>query len=807
MAELPADHRNERDERAARGERPAAPAGAPRRSEAHAVQTTQPRRLSAGRKVLFALLTTAVFFGLLEFLLYCAGVETVAGREDPYVGFAGYNPLFVKQDEAHGETLLTTADSKLVWFNSQSFAARKPDGVRRVFCLGGSTTYGRPYDDSTSFCGWLRELLPKADTSTRWEVINAGGISYASYRVARVMEELVDYEPDLFVVYCGHNEFLERRTYAELLETPGAIRDASSLLGRTRTFSLIRRWTKARAAESSDSQPVSPADAENLLPAEVESLLDNAIGPDAYHRDAEFRAGVLAHFRFNLEHMLQIAEQAGAAVVLVVPACNLRDCTPFKSENAEGLSTADLARWQSLAQQAETALAEDRLEAALAAAEEAAGIDARHADLQFLHGQILLKLGRTDEAAAAFTRARDEDVCPLRAVSEILDIVRDVGEDHAVTLVDFERLVTEQSEDGIPGEDWFLDHVHPTIPGHRALALAILETLDAQGQIAFGSEWSEGAVEQVTERIEQSVDPRDHAVALRNLAKVLGWAGKQQESARLALRALDLLPDDPEAQYEAGNACVEMGQLQAAIVHFQAALELDAQFPRAHYGLGLAHQELGELSEAADHYRQALQLDPNFANAHYNLGCVLEAQGEVDRAARQYEEALRINPRDFYSLNNLGVLAMRQGQIEKGRRYFEQALAANPRHADAHLNLAMYWKRAGDFDTAITECRAALHSQPDHVLAAFQLALMLVSHPETTKRRPDEAVALARRCAELSGDPTPQLFNLLAVTHAAAGRFGEAIRWQQQALQRVPPAQRGPLEQQLQRFQHGQPAY
>ncbi|MFW6168867.1 MAG: hypothetical protein ACODAD_00150 [Planctomycetota bacterium] len=61
----------------------------------------------------------------------------------------------------------------------------------------------------------LREFLPVAHPSRRWEVVNAGGVGYASYRVAKLMEELVRYEPDLFIIYSGHNEFLKRRTYAD----------------------------------------------------------------------------------------------------------------------------------------------------------------------------------------------------------------------------------------------------------------------------------------------------------------------------------------------------------------------------------------------------------------------------------------------------------------------------------------------------------------------------------------------------------------------------------------------------------------
>ena len=59
-----------------------------------------------------------------------------------------------------------------------------------------------------------------ADPTPHWEVINAGLLSYGSYRVAMVMEELITYEPDLFIVYTGHNEFLERRTYKEIIAAP-----------------------------------------------------------------------------------------------------------------------------------------------------------------------------------------------------------------------------------------------------------------------------------------------------------------------------------------------------------------------------------------------------------------------------------------------------------------------------------------------------------------------------------------------------------------------------------------------------------
>ena len=128
---------------------------------------------------------------------------------DPYLGFCKTSRLF-HPTQKDGQPFFETAGSKLLYFNPQSFPQEKLQKTRRVFCLGGSTTFGRPYDDRTSYVSWLRESLRELDSSHDWEVINAGGISYASYRLLNVAEEIIRYEPDLLIIHTGHNEFLEK---------------------------------------------------------------------------------------------------------------------------------------------------------------------------------------------------------------------------------------------------------------------------------------------------------------------------------------------------------------------------------------------------------------------------------------------------------------------------------------------------------------------------------------------------------------------------------------------------------------------
>ncbi len=587
------------------GKRKRARRGATRRRRAARAKGKVPalksrQELPLWKKLLFSLLATGLFFGAVELLLAAAGVEPVLYEDDPYVGFSSAVPHFVEAKAPDGSAVLATAGNKLRLFHRQSFSRAKADGTTRIFCLGGSTTYGRPYGDATSFCGWLRELLAAADPARRYEVINAGGISYASYRVAALMEELIAYQPDVFIVYTGHNEFLERRTYGRILAYPQALRGLGAMASRTRIF------TAARQAIDRVWRPETTEDPA-MLDADVRTLLDASVGPDAYTRDDALSGDVLEHFRFSLARMAEMSRAAGATLVLVTPASNLRHCSPFKSESA-GLGDAEQRRWDGLYGAAEQAAGDGRWAGALEALEEASALDPRHAGAHYLRGRALDALGRHPEARAAFELARDEDVCPLRALGPIREAVAEVARRRGVPMVDFAALVDARSPQGIPGEDLFLDHVHPTIEGHRLLALELLATLEREGFARTGPDWGPAAVQAVVERVEGALDPAAHALALSNLSKVLGWAGKLDEARKLSIKAARLAPE-------------------SAQVHHQAAL---------------AAHLTDNLEEAAYHYRKTLELAPGTATAHSNLAVILDGAGQDREAAVHYRRAIAL---------------------------------------------------------------------------------------------------------------------------------------------------------------------
>ena len=675
------------------------------------------RRLSWRKKLAYSLLATLLFFAGLEGVLALVGIQPVIDTTDPFVGFAGSSPLFVADSDMNDSTRMVTAPGKLAFFNKQSFSHQKADNTKRIFCLGGSTTYGRPYDDATSFSGWMRELLPRVAPDAKWEVINAGGVSYASYRVARLAAELTEYEPDLLIVYTGQNEFLEERTYGDIRRASPLRRHVTGSLARTRIYALVHR-IRGGQRDTQDSGRF-------VMPEEVDAVLDHTVGPTSYERNDDRRRRILEHFEDNLARIVRVARRAGADVLLVTPASNLKDCSPFKSQHSDGLSEETLQRWTRLYERARRLDRDGKLEAALAAYRRAEEIDARYAELYWRTGRVLLKLKRPDEAKTALARAVDEDVCPLRAVSEIPQIIRRTADRLNVPVVDFERIVGDRCRQQLghacPGEEFFLDHVHPTISTNGQLAAAIVGRLIESGIIDARSMPTEELVTEVSQQIDSRVDPRQHAIALRNLAKVLNWAGKHHEAGSLAMRAAQELPDDPESLVLSAAYLAETGRIEQAIEHYRRALSHRPDYADAHQMLGAALVDRGELSEALAHFTALARLRPKDAHAWQMIGAIHAEQRRFDEALPNYEKAVALKPDDANINYNLANALGNLGRRPEAIKHYRRAVALNPDDADAHNNLGVMLMQEGRMDEAAEQFRHVLRIRPDDKLAEANL--------------------------------------------------------------------------------------
>ena len=343
---------------------------------------------------LFAVLAGLLPLVALEGGLRLFDVGRPADAPDPFVGFNRNFPLFERQGGVY-----RTSRSRAPFIASQEFPAEKPPGSFRMFCFGGSTVYGHPYTGETSFPKWLELELAGRDPSRAWQAINCGGVSYASYRIAPMVQEILRYQPDLIIVATGHNEFLEDRTYHSL-KTRSALwswvqRTAYSL----HTVNLVRQ-----SLHRDSSVARSSVEGAELSP-HVNTRLDYASGYASYRRDEGWWQNVAAQYDDSVRQIVAACRAAHVPVLLIRLGSNLRDCPPYKSEHRTGLDAGAEADWQAAFDLA-TAAEKTDLPRALRLYQEADAIDADYALLNFRIARVLDRLGARAGGAALFPKSQ-----------------------------------------------------------------------------------------------------------------------------------------------------------------------------------------------------------------------------------------------------------------------------------------------------------------------------------------------------------------------------------------------------------------
>lgn len=438
-----------------------------------------PRKLWLYRAAFVALGFSLV--AVAELICVLFGWGRPADYEDPFVGFSNIHPLFVLNETA-GQYEIPKAKQK--FFSPDSFPAKKGRKTFRIFSFGGSTVKGRPYSKETSFTSWIELDLKAADPGRDWESINCGGISYASYRLVPMVQECLHYEPDLFVICTGHNEFLEDRTYEKLKDMPEALAASHHAVSRLRTYTLFR----AAVLKATGKAPKPPSADRHVMAEDVESLLDYRGGLEVYDRNDRWTADVTRHYEHNLRTMIDLARGAGIKVILIKPPSNLRDSPPFKSQHKDSLGIDEMLEWERLTAEAKTQFRNDQARAA-ELLRQAIQIDDRHAMTWYDLGKCCEALGQPAKARAAYLQARANDICPLRILTPMEQALERVATELSVPLFDAHALLEKESRWQILGNDQLVDHIHPSIEGHKQIADALLDVMEVQGWVSRQKAW------------------------------------------------------------------------------------------------------------------------------------------------------------------------------------------------------------------------------------------------------------------------------------------------------------------------------
>ena len=659
------------------------------------IENTEKHPKTTAKQKLLLILFGFSLLAFVEITLRIVDYGSLLRREDPFIGFEKIYPLFGKKQLSSGESVYATNSNKQNFFNLQQFRPQKGVNSFRIFCFGGSTTYGRPYQAPSAFPKWLAINLNGMDPLRPYEVINAGGISYASYRIVNLVEEMFQYEPDLFVILTGHNEFLETLTYAEILEENPIVRNVKTTLDELRTYALLRQMIGYFSSQKE------ALERKFLLKSEVDAVLDRVGGYELYERNEQQRRSILQHYRFNLEKMIQMGKAKGVAVILLKPVSNIRNFSPFKSLHSDYLNYKDETRWQILYNQGMNLYEKEAYAEALAAFQDALALDSVYAELHFRIGQCYDALGQYEEAKRHYILAKNLDICPLRALSQMGVILEDVAKRYKVPLIDLVPIFEAKSEHGIIGNEWLIDHVHPKIEGHQLIAEEICKVLLQQGLINQTATWSQEERLEAYDSLLRSLDSEYFALGNLNLGKVLTWARKHREAIPPLEEAAKNLPHNKEVHKLLGNSYSYVGEFEKAIRAYKKVLKIDFNDPNVHDNLGNAYIKLGMINRAINEFQTAIGVDSTYIQAYNNLGNVYMQKEWVERAIHTFQTALGIDSTYAQAYNNLGRAYIKRGLIDQAIDAFQTAVRLDSSDVFAYNNLAVAHIYAGKYDKAI----------------------------------------------------------------------------------------------------------
>lgn len=374
-------------------------------------------------------------------------------------------------------------------FHTRSFAVNKPKGTKRIFAVGDSVTWGWTGGSpkrriSPTYPEHLQQLLAKELSGAAVEVLNVGGAGHSSNRLWQVVQEVVEYEPDLVVVNLGHSEFIEYRYQAQWQRMISA--GLPTWLSSWRTQRLARDLL--RQAKATDHiKPRQEKKHRDRIQAGWELPVineDQAQGADEIQR-------LLARTRENLRAMAESCQRAGIPLLLSTQAANLRVQPsalwrhPAWME-ADGHLNIHLAEAagpaEKLLEQGEARGALKLLLPAIAeiSQDPQSRRDWRLSLLHYLEGRSYDVLKDHVKARAAYKRSKDLAPMPHRVLGQLNALVRDLAASHPVVyLADLERAFEEAMPDGIPDKRILVDHCHPDETGHRLMARGLLKAIQA----------------------------------------------------------------------------------------------------------------------------------------------------------------------------------------------------------------------------------------------------------------------------------------------------------------------------------------
>jgi predicted Zn-dependent protease len=459
--------------------------------------------------------------------------------------------------------------------------------------------------------------------------------------------------------------------------------------------------------------------------------------------------------------------------------------TQISKINAQGSSLAPFLRLR-----AQIKLASGDFDGALADVQEALSIAAHDPNGLQLSGDVLMKLGRPEEAIATYKKILAIDSKNRFALTSLGYASRAAGHDADAEKY-FQRLAQVEPNLYVPYlalGDLYTARRHFKLAEAsyaRAYELAPKNALVIAGGMNAAIEAHDLPL--AGKWLDRSTPEMAHEpLLLREEERYLTFKGDYQQSEQIGQQALKAMPHDRDVVVYLGYDLLNLGrwdELQALTQRYETVLPKEPDIPLL---LGYVHKHQNQSEEAERDFTETINRDPNVVTAYVNRGYMLNDLHRPDAAASDFEAALKRDPKDGEAHLGLAYANLDLHKPSAAIRHADLAEQFLGDSRNVHVIRATAFGRQDMLAKAAEEYKAALKFTPDDPALHLGLANIMFSG-----RHYHEAIA-ELQTAERHSPGDPSISAMLARCYANLGERDQAFHYVQLAeaqAQAAPPPQ------------------
>jgi lysophospholipase L1-like esterase len=531
------------------------------------------------------------------------------------------------------------------------FDKEKVPNSFRVFILGESSAAGYPYMPMGAFSRYLRRRLELSYPDKKIEVINIGLSAISSYTVRDFVPEVLDQRPDLILIYTGHNEYYGALGVGsqESVSNSRALVNMLLYMNRFKTTQLVKdfiQWFVGIVGINDEGPATGTLMSRMAKEKEIEL------------NSEQFNVGI-NQFEGNLTDIIEMIQNQNVPLIISTLASNLKGQAPFISINKG---------------------------------------DNPSANQIFSEAEKEYSAGNYKKANSLYRYAKDLDGLRFRAPEKMNSIILSLANKYKVPTIDADSMFSAMSNEGIIGNDWMTDHLHPNLAGYQKMGKLFYEKMH---QVNYLPANSTAAI---------PFEEQDRAT-LNNF--VYSNFDSVVADYRIKLLKNDWPFIDPKLKKSYWEVCIPKDYIDSAAVHFLLG---DLSWGKAIEKVADKSLRRDDIILFTQHMRALIYQYPivvEYYRKIENITLILLQRKEYNKAKIILNMEYELSPNAF-STKWLGQIALQNGNTEEAIKFLEKSLFYNPEDEQVLYNLSGAYALNKDYKKAYQSVTKLIENNPNH---------------------------------------------------------------------------------------------